>query len=91
MQLSYTTLRIYEYALPQHFFFSSFQTRKKLAKGTWNMWNTLSEWPNIILSSKSYSRGTEGSGKQVFRVRAWMSVGARARARVCVCVCVCVC
>ena len=52
MQLSGTTLRIYEYALLQYLF-SSFRSRKsceettRLAKGTWNMWNTLSEWPNL--------------------------------------------
>ena len=34
-----------------------------------------------------FSRDTEGSGKQVFRVRDCVSAGAR----VCVCVCVCVC
>ena len=50
MQLLYATLRTYEYAHPT--FFSSFRSRKKceettrLAKGTWNKWNTLHEWPN---------------------------------------------
>ena len=62
MQLSYTTLRIYEYALPQHFF-SSFRSRKKceettrLAKGTWNVWNTLSAWPDSRFWSQNHTLG----------------------------------
>ena len=52
MQILRKTFRIYEYALTQDLF-SNVRSRKKckettrLAKGTWNMRNTLSEWLNL--------------------------------------------
>ena len=61
MQLSRTTLRVYEYALAQHFF-SSFRSRKKceettrLAKGTWNRAGFYSS-PGII----GYPAATSGT------------------------------
>ena len=60
MQLSCTTQRIYEYALSLHFF-SSFRSRKKceetarLARGKWNMWNMLSESPDLRFWSRNHA------------------------------------
>ena len=61
------------------FFLSSFRSRKKceettrLAKGTWNMWNTLSQWPNVRFSSRNHTLQNPVGFFQFYRFAAEIS------------------